>query len=114
MTRRMNCGSTKKKKKNGAGHKGRTLYLDKEGGFNSANCPWQVHDTLQCAGSHFVIAILPMPIASSTALSGWNPQVSMLTVWLKEKRRKRSIRLKPRPIAGTKIVLQRVAKASQS
>jgi len=29
-----------------------------------------------------------MPIASSTALSGWNPQVSMLTVWLKEKKKK--------------------------
>lgn len=53
-----------KKKKIGAGHKGRTLYLGKEGGFNSANCPWQRHDTLQCAGSHFVVAMLPMPIAS--------------------------------------------------
>lgn len=76
------------KKKIGAGHKGRTLYLDKEDEFNSANCPWQIHDTLQCAGSHFVVAMLPMPIASSTALSGWNPQVSMLTVWLKEKKEK--------------------------
>lgn len=102
-----------KKKKIGAGREGRTLYLGKEGGFNSANCPWQIHDTLQCAGSHFVVAMLPMPIAGSTTVSGWNPQVSMLTVGWK-RRRKRSVRLKPRPIAGIKIMLQRVAKASQS
>ena len=77
-----------KKKKIGADREGRTLYLGKEGGFNSANCPWQIHDTLQCAGSHFVVAMLPMPIAGSTTVSGWNPQVSMLKVWLKEKKEK--------------------------
>lgn len=81
----MNCGSSKN---TGAGHKGRTLYLDKEGGFSSANCPWQIHATLQCAGSHFVVAMLPMPTASSTTPSGWNPQVSMLMVCLKEKNEK--------------------------
>ena len=99
------------KKKIGAGHKGRTLYLDKEDEFNSANCPWQIHDTLQCAD--LILSLLCSPCqlqAAQHSQAGIHKSLCWQYGW--KKRRKRSIRLKPRPIAGIKIVLQRVAKAS--
>lgn len=84
----MGCGIGSCAKTTGAGHDGSTLYLDKEGGLDPANCPWQIHGTLQCARSHFVTAVLPTSSANSTILSGWNPQVAASMVCLKEKKEK--------------------------
>lgn len=109
----MGCGIGKFAKITVAGSISSTVYLDKEGGFNSAKCPWQLRGTLQCTVSHLGIAALPRPFACSTTLSGWNPQVAMLMgcLELKEKKEK-TIQVKPRPTASIKTALQRVDKAS--
>lgn len=89
-----------------AGHSGSTLYLDKEGGFNSAKRPRQLHSTLQCTQSHFC-----PPHAISKKHKTVRPESTGChadgRLRLKEKKEK-TIQAKPRPTTSIKTTLQRL------
>ena len=109
---RMGCGIGSCAKTIGAGHNGSTLYPDEEGGLNPANSPGRY--MARCNVLDLILSLLSSPCHLQTAQYSQAGIHKLLRWWYAwKKRKRRPFRLKPRPTAGVKIVLQRVAKASQ-